>query len=65
MNYIDFPGFLSRNDHVKFTCCAGLVRDGMLEPSLLSEQLIAEIPTALAETQQLRGRVVLDLCAGF
>ena len=27
--------------------------------------LITEILTAMAETQQLRGKVVLDLCAGF
>ena len=31
----------------------------------IPERLITEILTALAETQQLKGKVVLDLCAGF
>jgi 8-oxo-dGTP pyrophosphatase MutT (NUDIX family) len=31
----------------------------------IPHQLITEVLTALAETQQLKGRVVLDLCAGF
>ena len=31
----------------------------------IPDMLITEILTAMAETQQLRGKVVLDLCAGF